>query len=126
MTRQELARVLTIEEGGAQQVNIAQMNEVLKVLSKKLKGPGCAMVLKALLERLALVVWSGCAALPSVFTGKFDQVVKDGGAGQYVVACTASKDGKQLGKVSGELTCTADMMQLTGCHPKSIQFEGPK
>lgn len=126
MTRQELARELTMAEGGAKQVNIAQMHEVLKVLSKRMKGPSCASILKALLASLLLVTVTGCGTLPAEFTERLDVIVKDIGAGNMSLSCAVEKDGKQLGSIRGDLACTDDTLQLTGCHAKGLQFSGPK
>lgn len=79
-----------------------------------------------LVMAVALLASVGCAAIPSAFTDRLDQVVKDNGAGQYEVACQVKKDQRQLVGVTGSLECTADMLQLTGCHKKGITFEGPK
>lgn len=50
MTLQALAHTLTKAERGLQQVNIAQMNEILKCLKQLLAGPHGMAVLKALLK----------------------------------------------------------------------------
>lgn len=83
-------------------------------------------LLRAVVLVSLVMVATGCAALPSSVTDKMDKLIKDNGAGQYQATFTVTKDGKQLGKVSSELDCTADAIQLTGCHPKSVSFEGPK
>lgn len=126
MTTQEIAAELCKSEKGLTQVNIAQMCDIVKALKRKLAGRQCAALLKGLLAGVVLIVITGCAALPSAFTNRLDKAVKDGGAGQYGLVCTATKDSKQLVKVSSELECTADMIQLTGCHAKAVTFEGPK
>lgn len=131
MTRQQLAVQLTEHEGGTHQVNVAQMNQVLKALKGILEGPQGMAALKAILKdgivaALVLVLATGCAMIPADFTAPLDKMIKDHGAGEYWVACQGGKDDRQLAGVKGAVDCTASTTQLTGCHPKSIAFEGPK
>lgn len=50
MTRQEVAKLLTGLERGRLQINIAQMNELLKCLSQLLREEQGMAVLRALLK----------------------------------------------------------------------------
>ena len=50
MTLQMVARLLTKAEGGAQEVNIAQMMEIIKCLKKLLASPDGMKVMDVLLR----------------------------------------------------------------------------
>lgn len=96
-------------------------------LTKKLRTPARGMaLLTGLVASLVLVLTMGCAMIPAAFTDRLDKLVKDNGAGEYQVNTTLSKDGKQLVGISAQWTCTADVVQLTGCHQQGVTFEGPK
>ena len=127
MLTTQIGQALTeIDKGTKRQLSAAQANQAVKAMKQLLRGPHALAILRGLLGSLALVVLVGCTALPSAFTDRLDRAAKDAGAGDFNLTCVLAKDTKQIAKVSGELTCTADMVQLTGCHPKSIQFEGPQ
>lgn len=83
-------------------------------------------MIKSMTMLLVLLVTSGCAVIPSAISDWADKTIKDNGEGSYTATVTIEKDGKQLGKASGQLDCTASAVQLTGCHPKAVTFEGPK
>ena len=128
MTRNELARELCMEEGGVKQTNIAQVNELLKLLSRKLKGPACAMVLKALLASLVLVTLSGCALLEreklEILQDKIELAVASLGAGDWKVSGTLSKDGTAYGSAEISWTCRkgADG-KMAGCSEPVVAFQ---
>lgn len=73
-----------------------------------------------------LVLLPACGMIPTDVKDTLDKIIKDNGAGSYYLACQVGKDGKQLGGVKTDMDCTADMLQLTGCHKKGFSFEGPK
>lgn len=127
MTTQQIGLALAqIDKGTKKELSAAQANQATKGMKQLLRGPHALAILRGLLGSFALVFLVGCAALPSAFTDRLDRAAKDAGAGDFNLTCVLAKDRKQIAKVSGELTCTANMVQLTGCHPKSIQFEGPQ
>lgn len=125
MTTQEIAAELCRGEKGTKEINIAQMCEVVRVLKKKLANRQGMAMLKGLLASLLLVLSvTGCGMIPADFKDTLDKGVKDHGAGTYSLACQLGKDGRQVVGVRGDLECTADMLQLTGCHKKAVTFEG--
>ena len=126
MTQQELAVLLCKKDTGAEETNVAQMNEHVKDFKELLLGPRGMEILRMLLMSLALVVITGCGMIPSDFKATLDKGIKDNGAGNYYLACQLGKDGKQVLGVRSELECTADMLQLTGCHKQGLEFEGPR
>lgn len=75
---------------------------------------------------LTALFFSACSAIPASLVDRLDMVVKDNGAGTYTMSVEVDKDGKQLGKVTTKMECTANAIQLTGCHPNGVSFEGPK
>lgn len=82
--------------------------------------------MRALTLTVLLVLLPACSMIPDEMRAPIDTMIKDNGAGNYWLACQAGKDGKQLVGVKGEMECTADMLQLTGCHKKGVTVEGPK
>lgn len=73
-----------------------------------------------------VLLMSGCAMVPSGFTTRIDNFIKDNGAGEYKVTTALSKDGKQLGSIVESWKCTSDAVQLTGCHQEGVTFQGPQ
>ena len=73
-----------------------------------------------------LLTLPACGMIPADIKDTLDRTIKDNGAGHYYLACQVGKDGQQLGGVKTDMECTADMLQLTGCHKKGFSFEGPK
>ena len=127
MTTQQIGLALAqIDKGTKKELSAAQANQATKGMKQLLRGPHALAILRGLLGMFVLVLVTGCAALPGAFTDRLDRAAKDAGAGDFNLACVLAKDTKQIAKVSGELTCTADRMQLTGCHPKGMAFEGPQ
>jgi len=82
--------------------------------------------MKHLMIAIVTVLLAACGTLPAEFTNRLDVIVKDIGAGNMSLSCAVEKDGQQLGSVRGDLVCTSDALQLTGCHAKGLQFSGPK
>ena len=80
--------------------------------------------MKTTLCMIGLLMLSGCGMIPSDFKDTLDKAIKDNGAGSYYLACQLGKDDRQIVGLRGELECTADMLQLTGCHKKAVTFEG--
>lgn len=75
---------------------------------------------------IMLVLSPACGMIPAEMREPIDKAIKDYGAGNYYLACQLGKDDKQVLGLKGDITCTANMLQLTGCHKKGVTVEGPK
>lgn len=131
MTTQEIAAELCKGEKGVQQVTIAQMCEIVKVLKRKLAGRQCARLLNGLLSSVVVALFVGCAQMeqlgllaqsfiiaqvdanvPGEYTVKIE---KGDEPGEYTM--TMSKDGK-VRKVE-HWTCDGFAEgRLSGCHKR--------
>jgi len=84
------------------------------------------MLMRLVMVGALAVAAVGCAMVPAGFTSRIDQFVKDNGAGEYKVTTAITKDGKQLGSITEAWKCTADTIQLTGCHQEGVSWQGPQ
>ena len=119
MTRNEVARLLTKQEKGLKQINIAQMSEIVKALHRLLHGRRGGAILKGILNSVGLLLiltsLTGCAALSYLHDAreKVELWVGSEGPGEYAV--TVTKDGQMLWTQRVRCDRGPDG-KLAGCH----------